>query len=115
MRGVPVMHRRTPDRLEMGVAGTARQQSYSDGCVGRPERRGFTRFERDVASLCHQLDGVDIAGLALLGAHAQRGVALEMLDRAKALAPGELDVAVCNVVLLIDEYLATARQIERRR
>ncbi len=54
----------------------------------------------------HQGEAVDVGGLALVGRHAERGVALEVLDRAEALALGELDIGDGDVVLEIDEGLA---------
>ena len=51
----------------------------------------------------------DVGGLALIGRHAERGVALEMLDRAEAFGCGERDVLVGHVVLEIDERLGLAR------
>ena len=51
---------------------------------------------------------VDVAGLALVGRHAERGVALEMLGDAEAFARGELHVRHRHVVLEIDEGLAAA-------
>ena len=64
---------------------------------------------------------VHVGGLALIGRHAGRGVALDVLDRAQALAHRELDVLGADVVLEIDEGLgvparrALERRAERRR
>ena len=44
-----------------------------------------------------------IARLALVGRHAERGVAFEMLDRAIAFSPGEIYVGGGHVILEIDE------------
>ena len=43
-------------------------------------------------ALGHQREAVDVGGLALVGGHAERRVAFQVLDRAEALALGELDV-----------------------
>ena len=56
-----------------------------------------------------------VAGLALIGRHAERGVALEMLDRAIALAPGEIDVGGGHVVLEVDEAVLGIGQVGGRR
>ena len=45
-----------------------------------------------LGQLGHDREAVDVGGLALVGRHAERGVALEMLDRAEAFARGERDV-----------------------
>ena len=50
----------------------------------------------------HRGDAVDIGGLALIGRHAERRVALEVLDRDVALARGERDVLQRHVVLEVD-------------
>ena len=67
--------------------------------------------------LGHQRQAVDVGGLALVGGHAERGVALEVLDRAEALVPGERHVVVGDVVLQVDEGLAAraAHAPQRRR
>ena len=54
-------------------------------------------------------------GLALVGRHAERGVALEVLGDAEAFARGELHVRHRDVVLEIDERLAaTVRDLPQR-
>ena len=52
-------------------------------------------------------DRVDVAELALIGAHPRRGVALHVLHRAEALLRGEPDVRGRHVVLEIDERLGS--------
>ena len=44
-----------------------------------------------------------VAGLALVGRHAERRIAFEMLDRAIALLPRQIDVGGGDVVLEVDE------------
>ena len=70
----------------------------------------------DAAQLRHDRKRVDVGGLALVGAHAERGVALQMLDRLVAFLMRELHVLGGHVVLEIDEGLAAAprRQLPDR-
>ena len=63
---------------------------------------------------------VDVRRLALVGRHAVRGVALDVLDRAQALADREADVLGGDVVLEVDEGLgggavAVGRQLAAGR
>ena len=44
-----------------------------------------------------------VTELALIGRHTKRGVALQMLNRAIAFAPSQIDVSSGNIVLEIDE------------
>src|SRR5882757_7392031 len=62
--------------------------------------------------LGHNGEAIEVRGLALVGRHPEGGVALEMLDRAKALAHRHRDIAVGDVILQIDERLvACARDM----
>ena len=51
---------------------------------------------------------VDVGGLALVGAHAGGGVALEVFDREVAFAGGEMNVSNGDVVLKVEEVPAIA-------
>ena len=57
----------------------------------------------------------DVAGAALIGAHAEGGVTFQMLHRVIALALGESEILGGDVVLQIDEALAAASAGERHR
>ena len=59
--------------------------------------------------LRQQREADDVGDLALVGAHAERRVALEMLDRLIAFARGERDVVDGDVVLPVDEALRALR------
>src|SRR3546814_18395705 len=50
----------------------------------------------------HQGQADDVGDLALVGRHAERRVALQVLDRAKAFAVGKADVGGGDVVLQVD-------------
>ena len=75
---------------------------------GRAEGGGADRAEIAAGDRGEHRRAVEIAGLALVGRHAERGVALEMLGDAEALARRELHVGYRHVVLEIDERLAPA-------
>ena len=77
--------------------------------VGRPEG-GEADLRRRLAERVggdHQ--AVDVRHLALVGRHAVGGVALDVLDRAHALADREADVLGGDVVLEVDEGLGRCR------
>ena len=59
----------------------------------RPEFRGADLGGLAAGEFAHQHQRVDVAGLALIGAHARGRVALQMLDRTIILLRGETDVA----------------------
>ncbi|VTL98869.1 Uncharacterised protein [Pseudomonas aeruginosa] len=86
-----------------------------DGAEGH---RGVVRAEHGGAGVGDALalgprgdrQAVDVAQLALVGAEAQRGVALDVLDGLEALAAGQFDGGGGDVVLRIDELLRRARR-----
>ena len=79
-----------------------------DRGIGRAEGGGAGLRDRPAGLLGHDGEAGEVRGLALVGRHAERGVALEMLHWPEALAGGELDILVGDVVLIIDEGLAPA-------
>ncbi len=79
-----------------------------DGREGRAEGGGADRADIAPGDVGEHGRTAEIGGLALVGRHAERGVALEMLGDAEALARGELHVGDGHVVLEIDEGLAAA-------
>jgi hypothetical protein len=86
----------------------AGQRAERDRRVGHAERRGTDRLDRDAALVGDDRQSVDVAGLALIRAHAGGGVALDVLDRLESLANREPQVLGRHVVLEIDEGLHTA-------
>ena len=113
MLRVPVMHRRSPDRGLVGADLAARDRSERDRRVRRPERGGADRGNLGAQRGGEHRESVDVAGAALIGAHAEGGVALEVLDRGVAFAHRELDVGHRHVVLEVDEALAVAPRRQR--
>jgi hypothetical protein len=69
--------------------------------------------DRRLADLGHDGERIEVRRLALVGAHAGRGVALEVLDRDIALAGGEVHIRGGDVVLEVDEMFgATAERTQ---
>ena len=67
------------------------------------------------ADRSHDGEAGDVRGLALVGRHAERRVALQMLDRFKAFALRQFDVGGGDVVLVVDKGLALAGDMPERR
>lgn len=58
-----------------------------------------------VAGLGHDSDDIDIARLALINAHARRGIAFHMLDSVKAFAHRKANIIQRDIILNIDKRL----------
>jgi hypothetical protein len=84
------------------VAG---QHAESHRRVVEAEGGGAHRRDGLAQRLRHDAHAVDVAGLALVGAEAHRGVALDVLDALEALAHGQLQVGGAHVVLEVHELL----------
>ena len=112
---VPVMERRAPDRAEVMADAAPRKRTERHRCVGRPEGGCHAHACTLTAHPGHQADGVQVAGLALIGGHAERGVALQVLDRDKTLITRDLQIARGHIGLEIDEGLAAPHQRRARR
>src|SRR5665213_4184127 len=87
-RFVPIVHWRAADRLEMASDVAAGEAAQRHRRVGRPEGRCTDRRDRLAAQLSKQGESGDVARLALVGAHAESRIALEMFDRAISFARG---------------------------
>ena len=105
---VPVVHRGVPRRFEMHAAFPPRERAERDGRVRRAKRRRADLGNRPASRLGEERSADDAARLALVRSHAERRVALQMLDRCVALARGELDVVDGDIGLQIDEALVAA-------
>ena len=78
-------------------------QAHRHGRIRRAEC-GQTGFGNGDALLFGQTpQSGHIAELALIGGHAQSGVAFEMFDRAIAFGPSQIDIGQCHIILEIDE------------
>jgi len=90
-------------RTNFGTGNGAKR----DRRVGWAKRRGADFRDRHIQLLRHQRQANDIAGLALIRAHAERGVALEVLHRLITFARRQRNVVDGDVVLQIDKPLGT--------
>ena len=70
--------------------------------MGRAEDGGAGLRNALPRQLGHDRQAQNIAGLALIGRHAQRGIALQMLDRPEVFLIGQLHILDGDIVLLID-------------
>ncbi len=113
VRDVPVVHRRAADRPEMAAGGAPGQGADGDGRVGRAEGRRADVGDGGLAQDSHGRECGKVAGLALIRAHAERGVALQVLDRLVALAMRECYVAGGDVHLKVDKRFAATRDGRR--
>ena len=105
LRRVPGMNRRLAHGVEHLALRRAAENAEGDGRIGQAEGRQPDLGDLAAERIGGDGEGVHVGGLALIGRHAGRGVALDVLDRAHALARRELDVAGGDVVLEIDEGL----------
>ena len=84
------------------------KRTKRDGQVIRTEGgrahliNGFTHGAR------RQSHAVDVAQFALIGAKPHRGVALDVLDRLKALANGKFNVAGAHIILIVHKSFGPA-------
>ena len=76
--------------------------------VGRAIGRGADLRDRAAGHLGEDRQPRHVGHLALIGRHAERGVALQVLDRAEAFLIGERDILRRDVVLEIHEGLRAA-------
>ena len=114
VRDVPVVHRRVARRLDVRSGVDAGKGAQGDRSVGRPERRRAHGGDGEAELLREQRETDDVGRLALVGAHAERRVALEVLDRSIAFARGQRDVVDGHVVLPVDESLGALRRRRAR-
>ena len=103
---VPGVDRRLAGGIEQVVDIAAGEDAEGDRGIGRAEGGDAHFRDRPAERLGDDADGIHVAGLALIGAHAGGGVALDVLDRAVALAQRQLEVVGGDVVQQVDEVLA---------
>ena len=100
---VPGMHRRSANRVGQGADVTPGDSTERDGFVGRSEGRRAHCGNRRAKRAGKNRETRHVSGLALVGAHAQGGIALQVLDRLVAFPGRERDVGCGHVVLEIHE------------
>ena len=103
VRTVPVIHAGQAHGIEQIADLAAGYGTESRRCVGHPEGGGADL--RDFVAEGFGEDGkaIDVGRLALVRCHAERGVALHMLDRLVAFPHCQLHVGSGDVVLVIDK------------
>ena len=107
----PTIDRRLAGGLEQRPLRMAGQRPEGLRGVGRAESGEADLGHRLVHCRRSQLQGIEIAGLALISRHPVGGVALDMLDRLHALAHRQRNVLGGDVVLEVDEGLDRGRVV----
>ncbi|KDB51290.1 hypothetical protein X805_31030 [Sphaerotilus natans subsp. natans DSM 6575] len=92
-------------RVEGLALHRAGQRAQAHRGVGGPVGGGADLGDRALEGARGDDEAVDVGQLALVGAEAQGGEALDVLDVLPVLADGELDVGGGHVVLVVDEGL----------
>src|SRR5205085_7922521 len=75
---MPVVHRRLPHRVRQHAALASSEKAEDDRHIGRAERGRAGLADAAPSLCCEQGEPRDVACLALVGAHAERRVALHM-------------------------------------
>ena len=89
-------------RADQRAAPTSGDDSHRHGDERRPVGRRPRLVDRSARQRGHGGEPVDARGLALVGRHAERRIALQVLDRDIAFARRERDVLQGHVVLEVD-------------
>jgi hypothetical protein len=108
------MHRRDADRLEEVAEVAAREHAVRDWRVRRPKGRRAGLGDAAAGGAGEDRQRVDVRGLALVGRHAGRGVALEMLDRGEPFLRRQVHVPCGDVAGEVDERLVAFDFPQRR-
>jgi hypothetical protein len=111
--GGPGMGRRLAHRVEQRAAMRADQRAEGHRRVRHAERRRAHFGQRAAQRPCDDAERRHVGGLALVGRHAGRGIALDVLDRLEALAQRNADVLRRHVVLEIHECAPMPRTVFR--
>ena len=112
---VPAVDRGPAEGLEDLAPRFARDGAHGDGRVGRAEGGGSRLGDRLTQFLRKDREAVDIRRFSLIGGHAERGVALGVLDALVPFAGGKLDVRHLHVVLVVEPHLGPVRVVSTLR
>ena len=85
------------------------EQAHGHGGVRWAERGETCLWDCDALLLCQAPKRRHIAQFALISRHAQRGITLQMLNRAIALSPRQIDIGQRHIILEIDEAFLGVR------
>ena len=96
---MPVMHGGAPHHVRKRAHVAPGQRPEGDRRVGRAEGGVASLGNVGAAEAGQDGEAGDVGGLALVGPHAKRRVAFQVLDRAIALARRQRDVGRRHVVL----------------
>ena len=99
---VLVFEREAAHRIEQLPAPAPGDHRQRHGDEGRPVGGRARLGDGPAGDGSHRGKAVHVRGLALVGCHAERGVALQMLDGAEVLACCQLDILERYVVLEVD-------------
>src|SRR6185437_2270518 len=105
----PVVHRRGPYRVEQLATREARETAEAHRRIRHTERREADLRHWLVELARDDRERVDVGRFALVRRHPGGGVALDVLDGAKAFTGGQSEVPRRDIVLPIDEGLARTR------
>ena len=105
----PLVRGREPRRSEVRSAVMPGERPDGDRCVGWTVGGRADLADRLAGERRKRREAVERRGLALVGRHAERRVALGMLGRAETFSMREFEVVGCDVVLEVDEALAAGR------
>ena len=114
--GGPVVRWRLAGGAELFGGGPSCKRAHRDRRMRRAEDGGAGLRNALPRQFGHDRKAQHIAGLALIGRHAQRCIALQMLDRPEVFLIGQLDVLHGDIILLVDPGPALAMgHIPKRR
>jgi len=113
--GRPVVNGRAADGIEEIAARRAGESAEGYGRIGWAEGRQAHLGDRLLELGGGDAKRIHVRKLALVGRHAGRRVALDVLDRAHALLDRQADILSANVVLEIDERLCATVRLNGRR
>ena len=103
---VLVVDRRAADGIEQIAARGSGEGAEGDRRIRRAERCQADLGNRPAGQRGDRCQCVHVGGLALVGRHAGRGVAFDMLDRAESFARRDGEILGRDIVLKIDERFA---------
>ena len=109
MLQVPVMQRCPSGGSEMQADGSARQGTDRHRRERRTVGGRAKDIQRHAASRGENAQPVVVTALALIGGHAECGIALEMLGRLESVLEREIQVSDRHIALKIDEGFRVGR------
>ena len=112
---MPLVDGGAADGEEELLCQHARNRAEGEGRVGRAEGGDADLGDRLAGCFREDAEAVEVGRLALVGGHAEGGVALGVLHRLVTLALGEFEIGRRHVVLEVDEVLVAFIVLSRGR